>query len=90
MLAPSSSVAATTAQEVPDECQQQGVPMPAAEEGESSVLPGESTEQQAGEQKGEAGLAESSKAIVAAMLNQDNPDGTDAALMVGGGGNETD
>lgn len=52
----------------------------AAQEDEALVPGAELSEER--EQKGEAGLVESSKAIVAAMLNQDNPDGTDAALMM--------
>lgn len=56
-------------------------------EEDESLIPGEMMIEHDGEQRDEAGLAESSKAIVAAMLGQDDPDGTDAlALMMVGDG----
>lgn len=53
------------------------------EENEKPLAPEELIGQQRDQKKDEAGLAESSKAIVAAILNQDNLDETDAALMIG-------
>lgn len=56
--------------------------MATATEDGVSLMPGEMIEHGDGGQRDEAGLTESSKAIVAAMLGQDDPDGTDAAVLM--------
>lgn len=82
-----SGSSATTAQEgsgaAPIEAAEYQQTVLGIEENEKPLAPEELIGQQRDQKKDEAGLAESSKAIVAAILNQDNLDETDAALMIG-------